>query len=220
MHSVDSVISVGDEHDILLCARISSDQANRDPKLLGYLIRQSHWSPFEMISANVQIETTRDIGRQVLRHRSFSFQELSGRYAENDAIYGKRDLRFKGITNRQGSRAPATEAEVEVVRDFSRRMADVGLACKALYDEMVAAGIATECARSILPEGLTPTFMCMNGTARSWIHYLRERLKLDPDGVPFAQLEHYWLAKQIERTLRERWPILFGSLDAIGYLDS
>lgn len=220
MHSVDKVISCGDEHDILLCARISSDQANRDPKLLAYLLRQSHWSPFEMISANLQIETTRDIGRQMLRHVSFRFQEFSGRYAVNETLYSKRELRFKGTTNRQGSREAQTEAEVEIAREFNRRMADLGLAAKALYDEMAANNIALECARAILPEGLTPTQMCMVGNARSWIHYLRERLKLDPEGRPYAQREHYWIAQSVESNLRERWPILFASLDAIGYLAS
>lgn len=219
MNRVHEVINCGDEDQVLFCARISSDQANRDPKLLGFLIRNSHWSPFEMISANLQVETTRDIGRQILRHRSFSFQEFSGRYAEYADLRTDRDLRFKGSTNRQGSVPAATDTDRAVVTEFERRILDLARQASGLYRDMLAENIAAECARAVLPEGLVPTMMCMTGTARSWIHYLRERRKLDDNGMPFAQREHYNLAGHIETILRVKWPIIFAALDAIDYID-
>lgn len=213
------LIHSGSEEHILYIARVSSNQDNTDPGLLSFLIRQNHWSPFEMIGACVEIITTRDIGRQVLRHRSFSFQEFSGRYATYEALDMTRDLRFKGGTNRQGS-IPAAGTVQEGQRDhFVRRMNAMAAETMLLYEDMTRAGIAAECARAVLPEGLVPTRMYMNGTLRSWIHYLRERCKLDGNGLPYAQREHYEMARQIEAILRDAFPVTFNALDDLRYID-
>jgi thymidylate synthase (FAD) len=213
------LIHSGDEKHILYIARVSSNQENTDPGLLSFLIRQNHWSPFEMIGACVEIVTTRDIGRQVLRHRSFSFQEFSGRYATYESLHMARDLRFKGGSNRQGS-IPASTDQQRAFRDtMQRRMETIAAETMHLYQEMTQAGIAPECARAVLPEGLVPTRMYMNGTLRSWIHYLRERCKLDGNGLPYAQREHYEMAREIEVLLREAFPITFAALDGMQYID-
>lgn len=206
------LIHTGEEYLLVYIARVSSNQENTDPKLLSWLIRQNHWSPFEMIGACVEIVTTRDIGRQILRHRSFSFQEFSQRYATVPDLVGEREMRLKGSSNRQGSLE-------ERNLDFERRAMEIGCAVGDLYAEMTQAGVAPECARAILPEGLTPTKLYMNGTLRSWIHYLRERCKLDPDGRPYAQREHYRLAREIEILLRAAFPITFEALADLSYID-
>lgn len=207
------IIHIGDEAHLIYIARVSSNQANTDPKLLSFLIRQNHWSPFEMIGACVEIETTRDIGRQILRHRSFAFQEFSQRYAPvKGERLAARAMRIKGSTNRQGSLdGRDTDAE-SVVYDHVER-------AFALYQALLREGVAPECARAVLPEGFAPTKLYMNGTLRSWIHYLRERCKLDENGNPYAQREHYWLAREIETLLRGAFPITFAALDDIRYID-
>jgi thymidylate synthase (FAD) len=207
-----AIIHHGDELHILYIARVSSNQDNTDPGLISYLIRQNHWSPFEMIGACVEIETTRDIGRQILRHRSFSFQEFSQRYAAVPELVGEREMRLKGSSNRQGS----LEARAILWEDRALRL---GREAGKLYDAMIADGVAPECARAVLPEGLTPTRMYMNGTLRSWIHYLRERCKIDANGFPFAQREHYHLAREIEGQLRTAFPVVFAALDNMRYID-
>lgn len=209
------IVHHGDESHILYIARVSSNQENTDPGLLRFLIRQNHWSPFEMIGACVEIETTRDIGRQILRHRSFSFQEFSQRYAAVPELADEREMRLKGSSNRQGSLDERSIYWEDRALAFSR---DAG----RLYDAMIQDGVAPECARAVLPEGLTPTRMYMNGTLRSWIHYLRERCKLDCSDKPcrpFAQREHYRLAREIEALLRAAFPITFAALDLISYID-
>lgn len=208
------IIHHGDESHILYIARVSSNQENTDPGLLRFLIRQNHWSPFEMIGACVEINTTRDIGRQILRHRSFSFQEFSQRYAEVrvDTEIAVREMRLKGSSNRQGSLDETDE-------DWERRAIGFTEEAFGLYRSMIAGGVAPECARAVLPEGMAPTRMYMNGTLRSWIHYLRERCKLDEQGRPFAQREHYRLAREIEARLRAVFPVTFAALDLIAYID-
>ena len=168
----NKIIHATPESHLLYIARVSSNQENTDPGLITYLIKQNHWSPFEMIGACVEIETTRDIGRQVLRHRSFSFQEFSGRYAEYADLRSDRDLRFKGSTNRQGSIPAETDEQRTAAEYFGTQLMEHTRSSAALYRNMLEAGIAPECARAVLPEGLTPTRMYMNGTLRSWIHYL------------------------------------------------
>lgn len=207
------IIHHSDEDHILYIARVSSNQENTNPGLLSYLIRQNHWSPFEMIGACVEINTTRDIGRQILRHRSFSFQEFSQRYAaveETDII---REMRYKGSTNRQGS----IDIGSEDAEALAKQAAEAAFHA---YDRLINNGIAPECARSVLPEGFAPTRMYMNGTLRSWLHYLRERCKLNDGGQPYAQREHYQLARSIERELRAVFPVTFSAIDAIGYIDN
>jgi thymidylate synthase (FAD) len=206
------IIHHGEEAHLIFIARVSSNQENTDPKLLSFLIRQNHWSPFEMIGACVQIETTRDIGRQILRHRSFSFQEFSQRYAEVKMPEMYREMRLKGSSNRQGS---ADEHHIQ----WEDRA--IGLAKIAFgnYQSAIRDGVAPECARALLPEGMTPTKMYMNGTLRSWVHYLRERCKIGHEGLPFAQREHYRLAREIEQLLRAAFPVTFEALDALEYID-
>ena len=212
------IVHHGDEDVILYIARVSSNQDNADPGLIGYLIRNGHWSPFEMVGACLEIDTTRDIGRQILRHRSFSFQEFSGRYATYDSLDYDRELRFKGSTNRQGSVAPVTEEQGHIARSFSKDVLSLGHGAIRLYREMVERDIAPECARSVLPEGLVPTRMYMNGTLRSWIHYIKERLKDDVrTGAPLAQAEHRKIAGQALTALAAAFPVTFEALDDIGY---
>jgi thymidylate synthase (FAD) len=217
------IVHAGDESHILYIARVSSNQENTDPKLLQYLIRQNHWSPFEMVGACVEINTTRDIGRQILRHRSFSFQEFSQRYAAVGAVLETREIRFKGDTNRQGSKIPEGFEQEDIAESFRQEIVNLAKETSALYQQMIDYGVAPECARAVLPEGLTPTRLYMNGTLRSWIHYLRERCKLQqPVGYtvrPYAQLEHYRLAREIEAQLREAFPVTFAAVDLIGYID-
>lgn len=209
------LVSHGDESEIVYIARVSSSQDNTDPGLLGYLIKHNHWSPFEMVNATLEFNTTRDIGRQILRHRSFSFQEFSQRYAAvNTAIFEHREFRLKGTTNRQGSTANTTH-------EFDKRVAEINRTVAKLYEDMVADGVALECARAILPEGLTPTRMYMQGTLRSWIHYLRERMKWDDkNDRPFAQLEHYRLACQAHSLIAEAFPVVFEALLQLNYVDA
>ncbi|HLP67794.1 MAG TPA: FAD-dependent thymidylate synthase [Rhizobium sp.] len=206
------IIHHGDEAHLVFIARVSSNQENTDPKLLSFLIRQNHWSPFEMIGACVEIVTTRDIGRQILRHRSFAFQEFSQRYAEVKNTFVSREMRIKGSTNRQGSLSDRDgDAEGVVHKHVERAF--------ALYEALIAEGVAPECARAVLPEGFAPTKLYMNGTLRSWIHYLRERCKLDPNMNPYAQREHWRIALEIETHLRAAFPVTFAALDDMGYID-
>lgn len=212
------IVHHGDEEHILYIARVSSNQDNADPGLIGYLIRNGHWSPFEMVGACLEIDTTRDIGRQILRHRSFSFQEFSGRYATYDDLDKHRELRFKGTTNRQGSRPAETAEEEKTVAMLGAGLRKVANAALGVYNSMIGHKIAPECARAVLPEGLVPTRMYMNGTLRSWIHYIRERLKDDvKTGAPLAQAEHRQIAGQALTALAAAFPVTFEALDDIGY---
>lgn len=214
------IVHHGDEEHILYIARVSSNQDNADPGLIGYLIRNGHWSPFEMVGACLEIDTTRDIGRQILRHRSFSFQEFSGRYATYDDLDTDREGRFKGSTNRQGSVVPDrhNSEEANRVSIWKYGIDAVAQRCIGVYKQLLDLDFAPECARAVLPEGLVPTRMYMNGTLRSWIHYIRERLKDDvKTGAPLAQAEHRKIAGQALTALASAFPVTFEALDDIGY---
>lgn len=158
-------------------ARVSSDPdvaSGPDEKLLSYLVRHNHWSPFEMANMCLTIHTTRDIGRQILRHRSFHFQEFSQRYADvsilGDAVM--REARMQHPTNRQMS----LECEDEHTKSWWRDWQIIAHEqCMDLYKDALADGIAKEVARAILPEGLTPSKMHMNGTIRDWMFFIRVR---------------------------------------------
>ncbi|WOE76354.1 FAD-dependent thymidylate synthase [Alterisphingorhabdus coralli] len=210
------LVHCSDEDHILYIARVSSNQENTDPGLISWLIKQGHWSPFEMVGACIEVNTTRDIGRQILRHRSFSFQEFSQRYATVSAHQSAphREMRLKGSkSNRQGSGGERDQM-LEVT------MAEAVIRAFQNYDRLIHAGVAPECARSILPEGYTPTRMYMNGTLRSWIHYLAERLRLNPkDNRPWAQLEHYRIAAAIYALLKLQFPVTFEAIEHIAYID-
>jgi len=207
------LIHHGDEAHLLYIARVSSNQENADPGLINYLMRNGHWSPFEMVGACVEINTTRDIGRQILRHRSFSYQEFSQRYAEVTDSVADREMRMAGSSNRQGSTGDRDAFCEEIVDEFAAY-------AFATYRRLLDEGVAPECARAVLPEGLTPTRLYMNGTLRSWLHYLKERLHVDPKrGVQVAQREHVLLAEAIYDQLVEAFPVTFAAVKQFDYID-
>lgn len=189
------------------CARVSNP-ANQDNEnvagLLAYCARNSHWSVFEMASACIEIETTRDIGRQILRHRSFSFQEFSGRYASYDALGHAplRECRLQDTKNRQNSLECDDAALSAWWSSIQARMSDEA---KFLYQAALTRGIAKEQARALLPEGLTPSRMYMSGTLRSWVTYLQTRLDAS------TQKEHRLIAEQVLNILRKVAPVTIGS---------
>lgn len=164
---------------IAYCARVSnpSNQNNTETseRLLSYLAKHKHWSPFEMVSACLEIETTRDIARQILRHRSFSFQEFSQRYADplsEDLGFTTREARLQDEKNRQNSVEVEDE---ELQREWTRQQRRVQWMSEEVYKWAIKKGIAKEQARAVLPEGLTVSRMYMNGTIRSWIHFIELR---------------------------------------------
>jgi thymidylate synthase (FAD) len=160
---------------ICYCARVSNpanqENTSTNEKLLHYLIKNNHWSPFEMVSICLEIETTRDIARQILRHRSFSFQEFSQRYAVAES-YEVRDARMQDTKNRQNS---IQTEDSELGKEWEKKQNDLAISAFDTYQWALSKGIAKEQARSVLPEGMTKTRMYMNGTLRSWIHYIRLR---------------------------------------------
>ncbi len=163
---------------IAYCARVSnpSNQFNSETseKLIRYLVKHAHWSPLEMVSACVEITTTRDIARQILRHRSFSFQEFSQRYADptKDLKFVTREARLQDPKNRQNS----VEVEDQLLQnDWYRAQQRVIYAAQREYEWAIANGIAKEQARAVLPEGLIESRLYMNGTLRSWIHFIELR---------------------------------------------
>ena len=175
---------VSDVQDLIAyCARVSnpSNQTNKKTaeKLLSFLIKNKHWSPFEMVSACLEIETTRDIARQMLRHRSFSFQEFSQRYADpvKELEFVTRECRLQDDKNRQNSIEfdPAIQLNLkdqELITNWQRKQHGIINQAKEAYKWAIENGIAKEQARAVLPEGLTISRLYMNGTLRSWIHYI------------------------------------------------
>ena len=163
---------------VAFCARVSnpSNQLNTETseKLIKYLIKNAHWSPLEMVSACLEIETTRDIARQILRHRSFSFQEFSQRYANpvKDLEFVTREERLQDLKNRQNSIETDDE---EITNMWIKKQEDLIENAKETYNWAIENGIAKEQARAVLPEGNTVSRMYMNGTLRSWIHYIELR---------------------------------------------
>ena len=194
---------------VAFCARVSNpaNQYNTETseKLIKYLIKHQHWSPLEMVSACIEIETTRDIARQMLRHRSFSFQEFSQRYADptQDLDFVIRDARLQDTKNRQNS------VELDLQNDEQRQIAyqwqnlqrDLINKTRDVYSWAVAKGIAKEQARAVLPEGLTVSRLYMNGTLRSWIHYIILRAG---NGT---QKEHADIALACAEVITEIFPI-------------
>jgi thymidylate synthase (FAD) len=177
---------LGDAQELIAyCARVSNpaNQFNTETsdRLIRYLIKHQHWSPLEMVSACMEIVTTRDIARQILRHRSFSFQEFSQRYAdptqELESAFVLRDARFQDTKNRQNSvdLDMNDEAQRLLAYEWERAQKRVLFAVKQEYSWAIKNGIAKEQARAVLPEGLTVSRMYMNGTLRSWIHFIQLR---------------------------------------------
>ena len=192
------------EELIVKMARVSapSNQDNMDtaPRLLKYLIRNKHWSPFEMANMCVEIETTRAISPQILRHRSFSFQEFSQRYADTNELGSDAipHLRRQDNKNRQNS---IDDLSSEAIAGYYRRISELYENAEHLYREMVSNGVAKECARSVLPLS-TQTRLYMNGTLRSWIHYIQ--LRCDPG----TQFEHRQIADRIKTIFCKQFPII------------
>jgi thymidylate synthase (FAD) len=189
------------ERLIVKMARVSNPENENNeatgPRLLRYLIKHRHWSPFEMANMCVRIETERDIAAQILRHRSFSFQEYSTRYAQT----GKAEipaLRTQDLKNRQASH---DNLEPELGVAFQESIAYAFDSIYAIYEEMLECGIAKETARRILPLA-TPTVLYMNGTLRSWIHYCDLRCGIE------TQLEHRLIADQCKRIFSEQFPVI------------
>lgn len=189
---------------IAFCARVSnpSNQINSETseKLIKYLIKHQHWSPLEMVSACMEITTTRDIARQILRHRSFSFQEFSQRYADptSDLSFVTREARLQDTKNRQNS-IETDDAALQIWWDAKQKfIIDI---VKDTYSEAVSRGIAKEQARAILPEGNTVSRMYMNGTLRSWIHFIELR---SGNGT---QKEHREVALEIAKCISEIFPM-------------
>jgi thymidylate synthase (FAD) len=194
---------------IAFCARVSNpaNQFNMETadKLIRYLVKHKHWSPLEMVSACLEIETTRDIARQILRHRSFSFQEFSQRYADptKDLDFVLREARLQDTKNRQNSVAITAETEDDrfLIAEWNRRQQDVINLVRENYAWAVGAGIAKEQARAILPEGNTVSRLYMNGTLRSWIHFIDLR---SGNGT---QLEHMEVARECAKVIAEIFPM-------------
>ena len=203
----EDIVGLDDLQDIVAyCARVSnpSNQINSKtaPKLLDYLIKHKHWSPFEMCSATLEVETTRDIARQFLRHRSFSFQEFSQRYADIrsfDNSFVIREARLQDEKNRQNSIA---NNNTKLSMEWQAKQNKVIKEAKAAYDWAIKNGIAKEQARAVLPEGNTISRLYVNGTIRSWIHYIELR------SANGTQLEHMELAKEIGQTITKIFPYL------------
>ena len=196
---------------VAYCARVSNpaNQFNTETseKLIKYLIKHQHWSPLEMVSACIEITTTRDIARQILRHRSFSFQEFSQRYAdptaELDEAFVLREARFQDTKNRQNSVSLDMENEEQklLAYEWERAQKRVLYAVKKEYKWAIDNGIAKEQARALLPEGLTMSRMYMNGTLRSWIHYIELR------GSNGTQKEHMEIAHACAKVIAEIFPL-------------
>lgn len=181
-------------------ARVSNSKAKAtDPisRLIHYLVRHKHWSPFEMVNVCVQVECERDISRQILRHRSFSFQEFSGRYAEYDGLTHTREVRLQDHQNRQNS---LHCDDPTVQRRWEDLVAVVRSVCWWAYQSAIALGVAKEVARILLPEGLVPTKLYVNGTLRSWIHYIEVRTDVS------TQKEHREIATKIKEIICEQYP--------------
>ena len=189
---------------VAFCARVSnpSNQFNTETadKLIRYLVRNKHWSPLEMVSVCLEIETTRDIARQILRHRSFSFQEFSQRYADptKDLSFVTRDARLQDEKNRQNS---VETNDAELKQRWEAMQQRVLNEVKYAYNWAIENGIAKEQARAVLPEGLTTSRLYMNGTLRSWIHFIELR---SGNGT---QKEHMEVARECARVITEAFPM-------------
>lgn len=190
---------------VAFCARVSnpSNQSNTETseKLIRYLAKHKHWSPFELVSVCLEIETTRDIARQILRHRSFSFQEFSQRYAdptkELDFVY--REARLQDTKNRQNS---IETDDRELQRMWMEQQQFIIKAARSAYDWAIVNGIAKEQARAVLPEGLTVSRIYMNGTLRSWLHYVELR------SANGTQKEHMEVAKACAVEIAKVFPMI------------
>jgi thymidylate synthase (FAD) len=193
---------------VAYCARVSNpaNQNNTDTseKLIRYLIKHNHWSPLEMVSACLEIEVTRDIARQILRHRSFSFQEFSQRYAVADLGWELKETRLQDTKNRQNSivLSGASLTEQNLIEQWKWKQEEVISAVEHSYNWAIQHGIAKEQARAVLPEGLTLSRLYMQGTLRSWLHYIELR------SGPETQKEHREVAVSCAKALESIFPMV------------
>jgi thymidylate synthase (FAD) len=191
-------------------ARVSnpSNQNNTEtaPKLVQYLIKNQHWSPLEMVNVSMEIRTTRDIARQILRHRSFSFQEYSQRYADptGDLGFVTREARLQDNKNRQNS---IEVKDSRLSEEWNMRQSRLTNEAFAAYTWAVSNGIAKEQARAVLPEGCTESVMIMSGSLRSWVHYINLRSAWD------TQKEHRIVAEQCKTIITQHFPDIAAALD-------
>jgi len=191
---------------IAFCAKVSNPAAQinneTSERLIKYLIKHQHWSPLEMVNAVLEIETTRDIAHQIVRHRSFAFQEFSQRYADPAEMgeqFVTREARLQDPKNRQNS--VEIDSEEDIHHAWASVQQDVIDKAKEAYDWAIKAGIAKEQARVVLPEGCTKTRLYMNGTLRSWIHYIELR------GANGTQKEHMDVAKACAKVIASIFPL-------------
>ena len=184
-------------------ARVSNPtsqiSALKSDGLIKYLMRHKHWSPFEMVNICLQVDTTRDIGRQLIRHRSFSFQEFSQRYAATETMGDYRETRLQDLKNRQNS---LETDDKELDKWWKDSQDDITKLAFDTYDQALKKGIAKEQVRAILPEGLTWSRLYVNGTLRSWLHYIE--LRTDPS----TQKEHRELARMCAREIDKVFPMI------------
>ena len=208
--SPEMPVEIEDAQDLIaFCARVSnpSNQLNTDTseKLIRYLVNNKHWSPLEMVSACLEIETTRDIARQILRHRSFSFQEFSQRYADptKDLDFVLREARLQDKTNRQNSveLSGLTLTEQNLIEQWRWKQQEVISAAQHAYEWAINNGIAKEQARVVLPEGNTVSRLYMNGTLRSWIHFIELR------SANGTQKEHRLVAVECAKVIAKVFPM-------------
>jgi thymidylate synthase (FAD) len=198
------------EDMIVYMARVSNpsnqDMTRGDEKLIRYLIKNQHWSPFEMVNVVMEISTTRDIARQILRHRSFSFQEFSQRYADptKDLGFDLREARLQDTKNRQNS---IETGDSELKSEWIIKQMSVIAEAKQAYEWAIEKGIAKEQARAVLPEGNTQSRMYMNGSLRSWIHYCQLRMS---NGT---QKEHMEVATECWEIIRDKFPNVVAALE-------
>ena len=198
------------EDMIVYMARVSNpsnqDMTRGDEKLIRYLIKNQHWSPFEMVNVVMEISTTRDIARQILRHRSFSFQEFSQRYADptKDLGFDLREARLQDTKNRQNS---IETEDSELKSEWIIKQMDVIAEAKQAYEWAIEKGIAKEQARAVLPEGNTQSRMYMNGSLRSWIHYCQLRM------ANGTQKEHMEVATECWEIIRDKFPNVVAALE-------
>lgn len=200
-HDIDSTQSIQDI--VAYCARVSNpanqNNTETNEKLIKYLIKNHHWSPLEMVSICLEIETTRDIARQILRHRSFSFQEFSQRYAVADLGFEPKEARTQDNKNRQNSIKTDNQ---ELIDAWELQQKNVSETALNAYKWALENGIAKEQARSVLPEGMTVSRMYMNGTLRSWVHYIQLR---SSNGT---QKEHQEVAIACAEVIKEIFPMI------------
>jgi len=205
-HTVSLVHTTPDAEQLIAYMARVSNPANQDnpesERLIRYLIKHKHWSPFEMVNMCVQIETTRSVAAQILRHRSFSFQEFSQRYAQVAEPALIPALRRQDTKNRQNS---IDNLDPVTVDEFNIKMNSLFELSENLYNEMLMAGVAKECARDVLPLS-TPTKMYMNGTLRSWLHYCDLRC------ANGTQYEHRLIADQVKGLIEQEFPTIYAAM--------